>query len=161
MVHLFGIYELANPLLSVMPIVLMVLSGYTIGVVISKVRKVNTMFLRDFIYGNIVLNFLFISGFMFFGVLTYEAKEFFTAFTYILVGLSILGVFHLLKKLIVNIVVGGVVTIGPDNNLYVTIGDLLGSRNINSSTKAQNFNNGTDPDGRAGILRIAQDGSPV
>ena len=56
---------------------------------------------------------------------------------------------------------GGVVTIGPDNNLYVTIGDLLGSRNINSSTRAQNFNNGTDPDGRAGILRIAQDGSPV
>jgi aldose sugar dehydrogenase len=56
---------------------------------------------------------------------------------------------------------GGVVTIGPDNNLYVTIGDLLGDRNINSSTTVQNFNNGTDPDGRAGILRIAQDGSPV
>jgi hypothetical protein len=109
---LFGIYELANPLLSVMPIVLMVLSAYTIGVVISKVRKVNTIFLRDFIYGNIVLIFLFISGFMFFGVLTYEANEFFTAFTYILVGLSILGVFLLLKKLIVNIVVGNVGSVG-------------------------------------------------
>jgi len=39
-VHLFGIYVLANPLLSVMPIVLMVLPGYTTSVVISKVRKV-------------------------------------------------------------------------------------------------------------------------
>jgi len=34
-----------------------------------------------------------------FGVLAYGAKEYFTAFTYILVGLSILGVYLLLKKL--------------------------------------------------------------
>ena len=55
---------------------------------------------------------------------------------------------------------GGVVKIGPDNNLYVTIGDLLGSSSTNSTTKVQNFN-GTDPDGRSGILRISQDGKSV
>ena len=56
---------------------------------------------------------------------------------------------------------GGAILIGPDNNVYLTIGDLVGSVNKSSSTKAQNFNNGTEPDGRAGILRIAQDGSSV
>jgi len=58
---------------------------------------------------------------------------------------------------------GGVVEIGPDNNVYVTIGDVLGSGSSNESykTKAQNFRNGTDPDGRAGILRITQDGKPA
>ena len=55
---------------------------------------------------------------------------------------------------------GGVVTIGPDNNLYVTIGDLLGGTNTNSSTRAQNLDE-RNPDGRGGILRITQDGKPV
>jgi hypothetical protein len=63
------------------------------------------------IYGNIVVNFLFISGFMFFGVLTYGAKEYFTSFTYIHVGLSILGIHLLLKKLIT--IVKGRVSVGP------------------------------------------------
>jgi glucose/arabinose dehydrogenase len=57
--------------------------------------------------------------------------------------------------------VGGVMKIGPDSNLYITIGDLSGSVNKSSSTKAQNFKNGTGPDGRSGILRITQDGKPV
>jgi hypothetical protein len=74
-----------------MPIVLMVLSRYATGAIISKSHKVNTIFLRDFIYGNIVVNFQFILGFMLFGGITYEATEYFTAFTYILVGSSILG----------------------------------------------------------------------
>lgn len=56
---------------------------------------------------------------------------------------------------------GGAVQIGPDNNVYVTIGDLLGDNTKNSSTKAQNFQNGTNPDGRAGILRITQDGRTI
>ena len=55
---------------------------------------------------------------------------------------------------------GGSIEIGPDNNLYITIGDLVGSENSSSSTKAQNFKNGTDPDGRAGILRLTQQGKP-
>lgn len=56
---------------------------------------------------------------------------------------------------------GGVLKIGPDNNLYTTIGDLGGSVNKSSSTKAQNFRNGTEPDGRGGILRITQEGQVV
>ena len=55
---------------------------------------------------------------------------------------------------------GGILKISPDNNLYVTIGDVHGG-NENSSTKSQNFRNGTDADGRSGILRITQDGKPV
>ena len=50
---------------------------------------------------------------------------------------------------------GGPLLIGPDGNLYALIGDL------NRSTKAQNFLNGTEPDGTSGILRITQDGQPV
>jgi hypothetical protein len=67
-----GIYELANPLLSVMLIVLMVLSGYTIGRIISKVRlNVTPLFFRDLIYGNVAVNFLFLCGFIIFGVLRF------------------------------------------------------------------------------------------
>lgn len=56
---------------------------------------------------------------------------------------------------------GGAIQIGQDNNVYVTIGDLLGDYNKISSTKVQNIQNGTNPDGRAGILRVTPDGSPV
>ena len=56
---------------------------------------------------------------------------------------------------------GGMVKIGPDNNLYVTIGDLVGSENNASQTRAQNYRNGTEPDGRAGILRITLEGKPL
>jgi aldose sugar dehydrogenase len=53
---------------------------------------------------------------------------------------------------------GGAIRIGPDSNLYIPVGDVLGSNNQSSSTTAQNFENGTHPDGRAGILRINQEG---
>jgi glucose/arabinose dehydrogenase len=56
---------------------------------------------------------------------------------------------------------GGAMQIGQDNNIYVTIGDLLGDYNKSSSTRAQNIQNGTNPDGRAGILRVTQDGRTV
>ena len=82
------------------------LSGYTIGTIISKVRGVTPRFSRDLIYGNIVVNFLFISGFIVFGVLTSAANQYFTVFTYVLVGLSILGIYFLLK-LIITIVRSG------------------------------------------------------
>jgi glucose/arabinose dehydrogenase len=51
---------------------------------------------------------------------------------------------------------GGSITIGPDNNLYVTIGDVDGH-----TTEAQNVHEGGRPDGTGGILRITQDGKPV
>ncbi len=56
---------------------------------------------------------------------------------------------------------GGAVEIGPDNNVYVTIGDVHGHADNISKTKAQNFQNGSDPDGRSGILRITPDGKFV
>jgi glucose/arabinose dehydrogenase len=51
---------------------------------------------------------------------------------------------------------GGDITIGPDNNLYVAIGDVDGH-----TTEAQNLHEGGRPDGTGGILRITQDGQPV
>ena len=56
---------------------------------------------------------------------------------------------------------GGVVVVGPDNNVYVVVGDVLGDLNVTSRTAAQNFQNGSYPDGRAGILRVTQDGETV
>jgi glucose/arabinose dehydrogenase len=56
----------------------------------------------------------------------------------------------------------GAITIGPDNNIYIPFGDL---DNIDDeeylSTQAQNIANSTNPDGRAGILRVTQDGNVV
>src|SRR5215218_8181333 len=51
---------------------------------------------------------------------------------------------------------GGVVRIGPDNNVYVIIGDVDGHE-----TLAQNQESGEEADGTSGILRITQDGRPV
>jgi aldose sugar dehydrogenase len=56
---------------------------------------------------------------------------------------------------------GGEILIGPDKNLYVVAGDIEGHKSPSTKTKAQNFEDGTNPDGRAGILRITQDGKPV
>ncbi|MDQ5870424.1 MAG: PQQ-dependent sugar dehydrogenase [Thermoproteota archaeon] len=56
----------------------------------------------------------------------------------------------------------GKMAIGPDNNLYVSIGDVDASfLDIDTETKAQNNEDGPAPDGRAGILRITEDGKPV
>jgi aldose sugar dehydrogenase len=50
---------------------------------------------------------------------------------------------------------GGKVVIGPDNNVYLTIGDL-GYR-----TRTQNFPNKPDFNGTSAIYRITQDGQPL
>jgi glucose/arabinose dehydrogenase len=58
---------------------------------------------------------------------------------------------------------GGVVTLGPDNNIYVITGNLY-SKAYNEGgeiTMAQNIKNGTEPDGRGGILRVTLDGGLV
>jgi glucose/arabinose dehydrogenase len=57
--------------------------------------------------------------------------------------------------------VGGVVKVGPDDNVYVTLGDFSCTTCAQFETQAQNFANGVSPDGRAGILRISPDGDPV
>lgn len=56
---------------------------------------------------------------------------------------------------------GGEVRIGPDNNIYVTVGDLDGTFNARYDTMAQNYNNGTQVDGRSGILRVTSEGKPI
>jgi glucose/arabinose dehydrogenase len=59
---------------------------------------------------------------------------------------------------------GGAITIGPDNNLYVPIGDVDGSFNPKGHfirTMTQNYLNSTLIDGRSGILRVNFDGKPI
>ena len=57
---------------------------------------------------------------------------------------------------------GGAIIIGPDNNVYVPVGDLDNIENREYfNTLAQNFYNSKGADGRSGILRITQDGNPV
>lgn len=57
---------------------------------------------------------------------------------------------------------GGAIMIGPDENLYVPIGDVDGSfRGEDTETVTQNYNDGVGPDGRSGILRITQSGQPA
>jgi len=51
---------------------------------------------------------------------------------------------------------GGKIKIGPDNNVYLLIGDGSFHR-----TKAINLENGTAPDGTSVIYRISQDGNGV
>src|SRR5919198_140680 len=48
---------------------------------------------------------------------------------------------------------GGKVLIGPDNNVYVGIGDVVGHNG-----QSENNPNGAAPDGTGGILRVTQDG---
>ena len=53
---------------------------------------------------------------------------------------------------------GGKVIVGPNNNnVYITVGDVGNGH----TTKAQNVQNGSDPDGTGGILRITQDGKAL
>ena len=60
---------------------------------------------------------------------------------------------------------GGDMTIGPDGHLYLVIGDLLPTKLFNTNkkynTQAQNYVDGVEPDGRAGILTFTKDGKPV
>jgi aldose sugar dehydrogenase len=56
---------------------------------------------------------------------------------------------------------GGRITIGPDNNVYLTVGDMNFPQRELFFTRAENSENGRDPDGRAGILRMTQNGLPV
>jgi aldose sugar dehydrogenase len=58
---------------------------------------------------------------------------------------------------------GGAITLGPDNNVYVIVGNLH-VRAFNEGeeiTLAQNIKGGEPADGRGGILRVTQDGQIV
>ena len=56
---------------------------------------------------------------------------------------------------------GGEVAIGPDSNIYLTVGDMDGTFKKPFETIAQNYLNVTALDGRSGILRVTPDGKPV
>lgn len=57
---------------------------------------------------------------------------------------------------------GGAIEIGPDQNIYIPVGDIDGSFNtFYTATQTQNFADGIAADGRSGILRVTQDGKPV
>jgi aldose sugar dehydrogenase len=58
---------------------------------------------------------------------------------------------------------GGVVTVGPDSNVYVVVGNLLANaeERFEGDSLDQNIRNGRAPDGRGGILRVTQDGQTV
>ena len=51
---------------------------------------------------------------------------------------------------------GGKLVIGPDNNVYVIVGDVGGRMG-----NIQNIMRGNSPDGTSGILRVTQDGKSV
>ena len=56
---------------------------------------------------------------------------------------------------------GGVLAIGPDNNLYLSTGDGNGAFNNAYRNKALNQLDGNEPDGRGAILRMTLDGDVV
>ena len=56
---------------------------------------------------------------------------------------------------------GGVLDIGPDNNLYLVVGDINREGNPEYLTLAQNIEDSKMPDGRGGVLRITVDGESV
>jgi aldose sugar dehydrogenase len=57
---------------------------------------------------------------------------------------------------------GGAIEIGPDQNIYIPVGDVDGSFKLDfEATQTQNFDDGKVADGRSGILRLTQDGKIV
>ncbi|HET9806612.1 MAG: PQQ-dependent sugar dehydrogenase [Deltaproteobacteria bacterium] len=56
---------------------------------------------------------------------------------------------------------GGVLDIGPDNNLYLVVGDINREGNLEYMTLTQNIEDSKLPDGRGGVLRITVDGDSV
>ena len=51
---------------------------------------------------------------------------------------------------------GGKMTFGSDGSIFLVIGDLMGH-----TTKAQNYEDGDEPDATGGVLRINQQGQPL
>jgi aldose sugar dehydrogenase len=55
---------------------------------------------------------------------------------------------------------GGKIVIGSDDNVYLSIGDV-GEHDVSDPSTIVNVEGGPEPDGRAGILRVTQDGEVV
>jgi glucose/arabinose dehydrogenase len=54
---------------------------------------------------------------------------------------------------------GGDIAMGPDNNVYITVGDI--DAKGTDRTQADNKRDGKEADGRSGILRVTQEGQTV
>jgi aldose sugar dehydrogenase len=55
---------------------------------------------------------------------------------------------------------GGPILVGPDKNVYISVGEVRYNDQPQAKSKALNIN-GSEPDGRGGILRLNEDGSRV
>ena len=99
---MFAINESANPILTILPLILMTLSGYVIGVLTSHLRGTQSTFFKKLLYGNLILNFIFVTGFVFFGILLYLANIYFTIFNFVLIGLTVIGIFLIVKRQFVD-----------------------------------------------------------
>jgi aldose sugar dehydrogenase len=55
---------------------------------------------------------------------------------------------------------GGPLLVGPDKNVYISVGEVRYNDQPQAKSKALNIN-GSEPDGRGGILRLNEDGSRV
>lgn len=51
---------------------------------------------------------------------------------------------------------GGKMTTGPNNDIFLMVGDLMGH-----TTKAQNYENGDEPDATGGMLRVGEQGKSL
>src|SRR5687768_8089406 len=95
---MFAINESANPILTILPLILMTFSGYVIGALTSQLRGTQSTFIRKLLYGNLILNFIFVAGFVFFGILLYLANVYFTIFNFALISLTAIGIFLIVKR---------------------------------------------------------------
>jgi aldose sugar dehydrogenase len=65
---------------------------------------------------------------------------------------------HTLPRSIHN---GGVVTFGPDNDIFLVVGSATGDQPQKQDTTVMNVGDGLEPDGRSGILRFTQQGQAI
>ena len=98
MPFMFDLQGVTDPVSTIFPLLLLAFSGYVIGAGVSLIRKVSPIFLKDFLYGNIIINFIFVSSFVIFGIVFHVANIYFTIFTGILIIISITGIYLIIKK---------------------------------------------------------------
>lgn len=95
---MFDLQGVTDPVSTILPLLLLAFSGYSLGAGVSLIRKVPFIFLKDLLYGNLIINFIFVSGFVIFGILFHFANTYFTIFTCLLIGISIVGIYLIIKK---------------------------------------------------------------
>ena len=97
MITILGVNEVANPLVSALPIVLLLLSGYTLGKIYCLVFGSKKTTFSCFLAGTMIVNFVFIAGFVVFGVLTQYVKEYFRTYTFVLAALSLPTAYFIIR----------------------------------------------------------------